>query len=191
MSSPAHEGQRDEGVTLVEVLVTITIFLSVIGGVTTSVVSALRAQTQQVQQADAIVESQRAFDRMTREIRQANPVVAAAPDSVRIEVTHNGIRRVTQYTVAGPTTQPRTINQTVTTTTIASGVTVTSTTPLVAGVMAPAGVFRFFEDDGTELTVPIDPTLVTRVDVAMPMRLLNTANLVDLSTSVSLRNRRF
>jgi prepilin-type N-terminal cleavage/methylation domain-containing protein len=189
---PAHVGDRDDGVTLIEMLVTMSILVLLMGSVVGTVAAALRTQTRQVQQADALVDAQRAYDRMTREIRQANPVVAADPDSIQVEVTDAGVRRSTTYTLL-PAASPgadREIRQTISKTVIATGATTTSTVSLLRGVHTSTAPFRYYERDGTELVGTVDPTRVDRIQVSMSMTLFRTTRTVDLSTSLSLRNRK-
>ncbi len=184
--------RRDEGVTVVEVLITITLLLTVMGTVTTAVVSALRTQTQQVQQAEALTDARTAFERMTARIRQANPILEGTGERLRLEVRQGGIRRVDTYELTGPAGD-RTLLHTRAETVEATGTTTTTAAvPILEGVRVPTGtpIFTYFESDGTQMTTPVDGYFVSTVRLEIPVRLLDTNRVIDLATSVQLRNGR-
>jgi len=77
--SPA-EGEA--GMTLIEVLVALVMGLVVVGGATAMLISAVRDQPKQQQQAENIDTARYELERMTREIRNGVSVTSSAPNSV-------------------------------------------------------------------------------------------------------------
>lgn len=184
----------DSGVTLVEVLVTMLLVATVAGGVTQSVVSALAAQGRQVEQAEALSGARTAFERMTRDIRQADPVRLATAERLDVEVTRSGVRRLDAYSLVEPVPGSPVLTHARTETILATGATSSSTQPLLENVLPASGAtFRYYETDGTEIVAtpmtPIDVRLIRRVTVTLRLALPDSTHVVDLSTTITLRNR--
>jgi len=81
-------GGSDAGMTLIELLVTM-ILMGVIGSVVTAgVVSAMQDQRRATSRLDAVTSTQRALERVTKDLRAADPLVAADAQSVTTLVYH-------------------------------------------------------------------------------------------------------
>lgn len=70
------------GMTLIEMLVALVMGLVVVGGATTLMISAVRKQPEQQQQAQSISTARYELERMTREIRNGTSVTSATASSV-------------------------------------------------------------------------------------------------------------
>jgi Tfp pilus assembly protein PilW len=70
------------GMTLIELLVAMTMGIIVVGGATAMLISAVRVQPQQQQQAESISTARFELERMTREIRNGASVTVANPSNV-------------------------------------------------------------------------------------------------------------
>lgn len=72
----------EAGMTLIEVLVAMIMGMIVVGGATAMLISAVRAQPKQQQQAENIDTARYELERMTREIRNGVNVTESSPSSV-------------------------------------------------------------------------------------------------------------
>ncbi len=72
----------ETGMTLIELLVAMSMGIIVVGGATTMLISAVRAQPQQQKQAESISTARFELERMTREIRNGTSVTVANPSNV-------------------------------------------------------------------------------------------------------------
>jgi type II secretory pathway pseudopilin PulG len=72
----------EAGMTLVELLVAMIMGMIVVGGATAMLISAVRDQPKQQQQAENIDTARYELERMTREIRNGVSVTASSPNSV-------------------------------------------------------------------------------------------------------------
>jgi prepilin-type N-terminal cleavage/methylation domain-containing protein len=80
--------RNDSGMTLIELLVTM-VLMGVIGSVVTAgVVTSMRDQRRAQSRLDAVTTTQRALERVTKDIRAADPLVAADATSVTTLVYH-------------------------------------------------------------------------------------------------------
>lgn len=89
MSGSRRVGGED-GVTLVELLTAMTVSAVVLGVVTGTIVDALRSERRQRAQVAALNDAKLAFERVTRDIRAADPLRSAAPDRVTLDVRGPG-----------------------------------------------------------------------------------------------------
>jgi type II secretory pathway pseudopilin PulG len=72
----------EDGMTLIELLVAMIMGIIVVGGATAMLISAVRAQPQQQEQAESISTARFELERMTREIRNGTSVTVANPTNV-------------------------------------------------------------------------------------------------------------
>lgn len=77
-------GRLDDeaGMTLIELLVAMIMGVIVVGGATAMLISAVRAQPQQQEQAESISAARFELERMTREIRNGTSVTVASANNV-------------------------------------------------------------------------------------------------------------
>lgn len=76
------EVDREAGMTLIEILVATIMGLIVVGGATAMLISAVRDQPKQQQQAENVSTARFELERMTREIRNGVSVTASSPSGV-------------------------------------------------------------------------------------------------------------
>src|SRR6187397_3060185 len=72
----------EAGMTLIELLVAMIMGIIVVGGATAMLISAVRTQPQQQEQAESISTARFELERMTREIRNGINVTVANPSNV-------------------------------------------------------------------------------------------------------------
>ena len=172
--------RADEGFTLVELLTTMAISSVVVAFVTGTVIHALRTQDRQVDQVAALNDTKLAFERVTRDIRRADPLRVVALDRIRLDVLEaGGVRRTLTYQRSGD----------------ALAVTddaTAQTRTLVAGLVPGPPLFLYHLDDGTTVTgeQPLDPRRVSSIVVHLKVDPEGPATGVDLETRVLVRNAR-
>ncbi len=176
--SRGHRLGAEHGFTLVELLTTMAISGVVAAFVTGTVVHALRSQDRQVAQVAALNDTKLAFERVTRDIRRADPLRVASLDRVRLDVAEaGGVRRTLTYQRSGDA---------LAVTDDASG----QTRALVADLVPGPPLFIYHLDDGTAVTgdQPLDPRRVASITVRLPVDPEGPATGVDLATRVVVRN---
>ncbi len=192
--------QRDGGFTLVELLVVIAI-LGVIGTITmAAIVNSLTDQRKQRSRLTALTDTQTSLQRMSRELRTADPVTAAAANDVTAKVYIRGACESHRWYVSGGKLSLDVARYAdaapCATTTAALGAT---RTQVVAGSIAnDAGspLFGFARlDPATDQMVTVaapvtaaDLGLLKRISVSMKVNLKYGQQPVVASTSVDLRN---
>lgn len=179
MSPPGDARQPEGGFTLVELLTAISVSLVVMGVVTGVVVNAVQTQRRQVAQVDALSAAKIAFERITRDVRAADPLRVAEPDRVRMDVERDGNARTVTYRLEdarvvvedGADANPRDL---------VDGVVPDESRPL----------FTFHLFDGTEVRgeAVADPRMVRSITVALRVERPEAGEVVDLDNRVLIRN---
>ncbi|MBW3548779.1 MAG: prepilin-type N-terminal cleavage/methylation domain-containing protein [Actinobacteria bacterium] len=172
--------RADDGFTLVELLTTMAISSVVVAFVTGTVIHALSTQDRQVDQVAALNDTKLAFERVTRDIRRADPLRVVALDRIRLDVLDaGGVRRTLTYERSGDALA------------VTDDATVGSRT-LVADLVPGPPLFRYHLDDGTTATgdPPLDPRRVSSIVVHLKVDPEGPATGVDLETRVLVRNAR-
>lgn len=202
MLSAARERGRtsaDAGFTLVEMLVVIVV-LGVIGAVVSSaVVSSLRTQRLTQANVQSTSDARTAVERMTRDMRTANPLRAGEAGRTTFDMYYAGrCERRTYYVSGGDLKLDRqafaagvrcgsssATPGAAVTTTVVENVTNDSTQPL----------FRYFRWDSVakqraEVTAPVAATAIRSVDTVLVEVSVSTPEQGDVSlkTLVDLRN---
>ncbi|MDP8971547.1 MAG: prepilin-type N-terminal cleavage/methylation domain-containing protein [Actinomycetota bacterium] len=184
----------ERGFTLVELLVTMSLSLIVVAIATGSVIQALQTQRRQVRQVAIQAEANKALERMTRELRAANPLLGTpSAEQAMVQVTRGSVRTTTTYTLVPTTPGRQRIDQTRTVEDLAASpvTSSTTTTTLLDGLALPAGaaLFTYHGDDGAPLTTaPISPAAVRSVTVRLVLALPETSAVLDLGNEIMLRN---
>ncbi len=96
MTAP-RRATGEDGVTLVELLTAMTLSAIVLAFVTGTIVHALGSERRQRTQVAALNDAKLAFERVTRDIRRADPLHVAALDHIALDVRGAGgaVRAVT------------------------------------------------------------------------------------------------
>lgn len=171
--------RQDRGITLVELLVVVAISAVVLGTVVTSVAHALQAQRRQTAQINALNEAKHGFERVTRDIRAADPLRVAEPHRVRLDTRGDEGMRTVTYTYDDG----------------ALVVEEADAAParLVSDVSVDEQpVFRFHLVDGTTVSdeAVADPRLVHSITVRLRVAPPVAGEVVRLDNRVLLRNQR-
>lgn len=175
----------DSGFTVVELLVAV-ILTGVIGSVmVTGVVRSLQVTQEATDRVDALTEMQRAAERMARDIRGADPVIAADATTLRFVLFDDVTRRRITYTYdsgAGTIVQRTETFPTHTSTATSSDTTATVIDELTLATPSP---FAYVMGDGTPWT-SANVGEIARVQLLLRRTL--ESEPVELSTSTFLRN---
>lgn len=191
--SPRQRLRREDGMTLVEVLVGVVIMAVALSIASGSAIHAMKVQRRQLAEVDAVNRGRIAIERMTREIRAANPLLAASTDgtSITVQVTRPTAgynRKITTYSLVGNAVQQSgTLVNTTTNATQAM-----PTTTLVTGVTLAAGekLFSYRMADGTAPTSTSDLRLYRTATITLRLALPQSGatSTVRISDTVALRN---
>lgn len=167
----------DDGVSLVELLTVMAVLSVVMAFITGTVVNALGAQRRQTAQVAALNDAKLAFERVTRDIRAADPLKVAAPDLVRLDLRDaDGTVRTLTYQRDGDR---------LVVTDAATGQTRT-----LVGGLAPQPLFAYHLVDGSTVSGEggLDPRLVHSVTVHLRVEPGAGAQALDLASRVLVRN---
>ncbi|HWH31480.1 MAG TPA: type II secretion system protein [Egibacteraceae bacterium] len=171
--------RRDErGFTVVEVLVTMSITVVVGALVVTSLIQGSRSTVAAQDRSEGIAELQLALERLSRELRAADPLTAAEADSVELEITRDGQVRRIAYAVTGrELVESRTVGAATTSTVLAQEVDVLALT--------------YYDDDGDVIAAPV-PTAglddVHRAVIRIERFIPGSGEPIEVQTTVYLRN---
>jgi type II secretory pathway pseudopilin PulG len=162
----------EDGVSLVELLV-VMMLLTVIGGVITAGVASASRATQRAQhRVQAHAEVQRAVERISREVRAADPVVVALADHLEVRVERDGATRTYVARVVG--------------TELRDGMD-GAQIPVVRDVATATPIFRYYDSEGIELSPVTDVSMVARVTISVARNVFGQPPIL-VETSVALRN---
>ncbi len=167
----------EDGVTLPELLAVMGVLGVVLAFVTGAVVNALRSERRQSAQVAALNEAKLAFERVTRDIRRADPVQGVALDRITLDVRPPGTaaRTVTYERVGGSLV-------------VTEGSTVAR--PLVGNLASGQPLFLFHLANGSTSTgeEPVNPRSVRSVTVRLQVDPPEAGRVVDLTNRVVVRN---
>lgn len=175
----------EDGFSAVELLVVIVITAVVGSAALTSIIRTIQVSADATVRVDALTELQRAHERISRNVRAADPVRTAAADALSVTVHDNDQqRRQIDYAFAGDT-----ITQTVRTYTSPAATTPASTdvTTVIDGLAQGAtDVFTYWDEMGDAWDgVSVDS--IARVEVTL-IAGLGAEDTLPLTTSVQVRN---
>lgn len=168
--------REDDGFSALELMVAIaltTLIGTIVVGSTVRVMTISAATTQR---ADLLSELQRTAERMTRNVRAADPITAASSTSLSVVVYHDSATAQTvTYDVVGTELQ-----QTVTENGV-PGPTIT----VLDGLDTSVDVLTYTVDDGT-VWDGVDPSDIRQVVITLDAT--SGEQRVNFSTSVFVRN---
>jgi type II secretory pathway pseudopilin PulG len=189
---PADSEGRQAGFSVVEMLVVTALTLIVGGIVLSSTISGFRTTQKQTSRVEALNDVKSVFQRLTRDIRGANPVIAAEANRIQVREIQSGVRRTLEWVLDGD--QVVFLQEEVDHTT---GVEVSPAVKRVVlrDVEMPAGtpVFRYFAADGSELaetaagTYPVDE--IESVELALAVGIERSDETVEMSERITVRNQ--
>lgn len=168
----------EDGVTLVELLTAMMVSSLVLAFVAGTVISALGAQRRQTAQVAALNEARLAFERVTRDIRGADPLQVAALDRISLDVH-----------------LPDTTTRTVSYERVGNGLVATEASTgqartLVGDLARGQPLFLFHLADGSTSTGAPDPRSVESVTFRLQVESAGAGRVVDLANRVVVRNAR-
>lgn len=193
---PGDDRRGDRGIGLVEVLVAMGLLVVIGGAVMTTIVSGFRAEARQVEQVQTLNAAKTALERLTRDLRGANPLSVAEPLRVQLRLSDGVVRRTLTYTATPHATRGR-IDLLEVRRDLATGVEQTRTTQVLAGLQLPVGaaIFSFAAADGTALApvsaspVSYSATAARLVTIRLRVhREQGAGGAADLYQRISLRN---
>jgi len=204
VSGPKARLRPDEGVSLVEMLIAMLIALVVGGVAMQSVVANLQSQRRLTDQTRVLTDAKVALERMTRDLRGANPLDAAGPAAATMSIVRAGQRRTVSYwlcptgvvcalSAATPAGTQLIADERTRNVTTGAVVADPPAQVLLTGVAMPAGVgtFRYSQADGTALTGTLTPAQLANVRLVtarVRMPIGPATNAVDLENQIMLRN---
>lgn len=168
----------EDGVTLVELLTAMAIAAVVLAFVTGTVVNALAAQRRQVRQIAALNNAKLTFERVTRDIRAADPLREAAPDRITLNLPQaDATVRTMTYERVGESLVAR------------NAATADSRT-LLDDLAPDQPLFLFHLADGSTTTgdSAVDARAVRSVTVRLRLDTGGPGRMVDLANRVVMRN---
>lgn len=186
----AHADER--GFTVVELLVVTAILSVVMAVAANSVITSLQIQRRQMAQMEALNGAKVALERMTRDVRAANPVEVAQPDAIEVTVERGGGTQPSTFMVQAVAGGGQRLVWCQTT---LAGCTGSDVRPLLEGVSSDPGyaLLRYFDDAGVELLPPIaaaDMEDVQTVRLALRIDIPEHDGPLLLDNDISLRNWR-
>ena len=151
----------------------------VLGFVTGTVVDAMRSQRRQTNQIAALNDAKLVFERVTRDIRRADPLRVAGVDRITLDV---------QRTDATSSVTYERVGNTLVATEAAAGPSRTLVGDLALG--EPVFLFHLFDGSTSTAETPLDPDLVESITVRLRVEPVEAGWVVDLENRVVVRNAR-
>lgn len=181
----AFSASDDRGFSLIEVLVAATLSTLLGAIMLTGVVRSLGVTAEATTRVETLSDLQRVAERITRNVRVADPLLVATPTQVRMTAYDDVTRRVIEYTHTGAS-----VSQTITifanhTTGVASS---SSTTTIIDGLdQGAAPVFSFLTANGSTWATPAPIPAIARVEVHLRGS-VDRGTPISITSSAFLRN---
>jgi prepilin-type N-terminal cleavage/methylation domain-containing protein len=186
-----QDDRDDAGFTLIELLMVI-ILLGVVGSITTAGIAGAMRSTRQNQAlvlGSAQLETQ--LQRMTRDIRVADPLRAVSASSVLFDDYRSGACRRTEYRVSGGSLQSRVLTYSAPASCNAYPATVTADKDTgyvtTAANVTTAAPFTFLDSTGAVIATPTAKT-VRQIGISLTQTQRESRKPITMSATVYLRN---
>jgi prepilin-type N-terminal cleavage/methylation domain-containing protein len=183
-----HVEGDDAGFSLVELLVVIMLVSVVTAIALNAIVSGLRTTEKGNARVAALASMQKGVERISREIRVADPVVAATSTTLTVRVYRGGARREYTYSYTGTSLTEKLVRYASESATAA--VVGQSERVLVSNTASLANPFRYYDDSGVELSAAtLNIKDIHRIRIAVS-RKARYSQPLSVTTDVFLRNER-
>ena len=189
-------GDRDAGLTMIELVVTM-LLMSIVGTILTSaMVNSMKVTRVQEDATRTLIDAKVAMERITREIRGANALTACRPRTMSFTTTVGNVRTATTFTVQASSATSSEIAEDTVTTDLATGTTKTAHRKVLGGLAIGVSdaVFSYNDAAGNPLTAEsLSPEsynagAAKTIGVKVLMRRINGHPAIQLYQLVSIRN---
>ena len=179
----------EAGFSLIEVLVSVSLMSVVMAIAGGSIVNAMQAQRKQVERTDTVNDMTIAFERVSTELRGADPVQNASGTTVTAVVPQANQTTTTTFTLVSVGAGLHRLDATTTVQDTVAGTT-TSTRVLLDRLTDNAGngIFTYFDAAGATLAAPIVESQVHRVRMRLVVDLPELTDTIDISNDIVVRN---
>jgi prepilin-type N-terminal cleavage/methylation domain-containing protein len=189
-------GERDAGLTMIELVVTM-LLMSIVGTILTSaMVNSMKVTRVQEDATRTLIDAKVAMERITREIRGANALTVCRPRTMSFTTTVGTVRTATTFTVQAASATSSEIAEDTVTTNLATGSTKTAHRKVLGGLAIGVSdaVFTYNDAAGNPLTAEsLSPEsynagAAKTIGVKVLMRRINGHPAIQLYQLVSIRN---
>lgn len=184
------QAAADDGFTLVELLVSISLMLIVMGIAMNGVIVGMQHQRRQVAQIDALNRTTIALERTTKFVRGADPIVAGDAAGIQVTLPDGGatVQRSFRLASSGPGTQSLLACNGVLAACVTGGGSV-----LLDNVTNDAAqpLFTYLDKNGTVLATPLSATDVPKAKTVVihpRVTFPEATGPIEISNDVQVRN---
>jgi len=187
------------GITFIESLIWVAVFVVAMMALIVSLLSFYRANTYTLEQAEAVTDARRSIEHVIQTLREADysnegayPIVSMSTSSVMFYADVDGdpfLERV-HYYLDGTVLRRGLLDPTGDPPVYTGSETVSTVSPYVRNASQDLNVFRFFDENGdeiTDLSRVVDVRFV-RMDVIVNVSPSRLPNELTIRSSASLRN---
>lgn len=193
--------KKTRGMTLIEVIVWITVFLAVMWAIVGSILSFYRTNEYTLEQAEAVSEARHSIESIVKTIREANyssqgayPVISMSTSSFSFyaDIDNDSLYELVRFYLSGsnllrdvvhPSGDPPVYTAATTTSTVAR---------YVRNNMLTVPVFSYYSATGTQITnmSRVQDVRFVRVDTVVNVNVSTTPDALTVQSSATLRNLR-
>lgn len=192
---------RQLGMTLIEAMVWIAVFLAAVWAIVGSILSFYRANTYTLEQAHAVSEARRGIERTVQTIREANyssegayPVITMSTSSLSFyaDIDSDALVERVRYFVEGTALKQGVIDPAGDPPVYTAPETITTVSNYIRNISQGTTTFRYFDTTGLQITnmSKVTDMRFVRVDVIVNVDPFKLPNELILRSSATLRNLR-